>query len=177
MDRKLEHLVVFVITLEGHAHSRYQLMKYKIDYESKQLLFDEVSFDMPHRCYADLQCLKRGLTINEDASVIYLRRRIVGHNLKEIARKRKGAVMDLPVPGCEGKVKIVFAEHFNLLSNGNRIISTPDEDPETSQLAMLDSEGKVLVHRHFGSIEDVRLSIDQKKIFVYHSSTTEDNGC
>lgn len=32
MDRKLQHVVVYVITLQGHEHKRYQLMKYKIDY-------------------------------------------------------------------------------------------------------------------------------------------------
>ena len=153
----------------------YQLMKYKIDYENKYLLFDEVQFDLPHKCYKDFQCLKRGLTINKDASVIYLRRRLIGHHLDEISHTHKGALLDLPAPGCKGKVKIMFAEHFSLLPNGNYIISTPGEDQEKAQLYMKDSEDKVLVQRDFGIIDDVRLSIDQKKIFVYHSSITENN--
>lgn len=31
------------------------------------------------------------------------------------------------------------------------------------------------MRRDFGSIDDVRLSIDQKKIFVYHTSTTDND--
>lgn len=41
---------------------------------------------MPHVCYEEFKCLKRGLTVNEDASIIYLRRRLVGHNLREIVK-------------------------------------------------------------------------------------------
>ena len=56
-------------------------MKYRINYNGNFLDFDGVSFDMAHLCYEDFSCLKGGLTINEDASAIYLRRRLVGHNL------------------------------------------------------------------------------------------------
>ena len=75
LDDKLEHLVIFVTTMteDGLEPMRYQLVKYKIDYENNFLVYAGLSMDRQHKPNCVFHNLLQGISINEDASRIYLK--------------------------------------------------------------------------------------------------------
>ena len=76
--------------------------------------------------------------------------------------------MDLPEESCKGQVKIVFAEHFVLLSNGDYIMTHPEAE-STHQLSLHNKDGELIEKVEFASLNDIRLSMDEKKLLVYHN--------